>query len=65
LSNRELEVLTLISQGASNKEIAQTLGVNLRTVETYVSRLLGKLEAHSRTEAISVATQRGIINLEG
>lgn len=65
LSNRELEVLTLVSRGESNKEIAQSLGVNTRTVETYVSRLMGKLDARSRTEAISVATQRGIIHLEG
>lgn len=64
LTDREIEVLTLVGQGDSNKHIAEVLGVNSRTVETHVSRLMAKLDARSRTEAITVARQRGIVSVE-
>lgn len=64
LSDRELQVLTLVGQGSSNKHIAATLGVNARTVETHVSRVMAKLDARSRVEALHVARQRGIIDPE-
>lgn len=64
LSDRELEVLTLVGRGQSNKQIAAALGVNSRTVETHVSRVMAKLDARSRTEAISLARQRGILHAE-
>lgn len=64
LSDRELEVLALVGRGQSNKQIAAVLGVNSRTVETHVSRAMAKLDARSRTEAISVARQRGILDTE-
>lgn len=64
LSDREIEVLGLVGQGHSNKHIAAVLGVNARTVETHVSRLMAKLDARSRTEAIAVARQRGIVSSE-
>lgn len=57
-------MLTLVGQGDSNKHIAEVLGVNSRTVETHVSRLMAKLDARSRTEAITVARQRGIVSAE-
>jgi DNA-binding NarL/FixJ family response regulator len=64
LTDREIEVLTLVGQGHSNKHIAEVLGVNSRTVETHVSRLMAKLDARSRTEAINTARHRGILSVE-
>ena len=51
LTARETEVLRLIAQGLPNKQIASQLGLGLRTVESHVSSLLGKLGVNSRTEA--------------
>jgi LuxR family maltose regulon positive regulatory protein len=55
LTRREQEVLRLLATGASNQDIAQTLVIELPTVKKHVSNLLSKLEATSRTQAISVA----------
>lgn len=51
LTEREGEVLALVAEGKSNKEIAQTLSVTERTVEFHVSNILGKLRLRSRVEA--------------
>jgi DNA-binding NarL/FixJ family response regulator len=64
LTHREIEILTLISRGESNKEIAQVLGITPRTAEWHVGNVMAKLDARSRTEAIRLATQRGIITVE-
>lgn len=64
LSDREREVLELVGRGATNKEIAKALTIGVRTVETHVSNAMAKLGAHSRTEAINRAVQRGVITLE-
>ena len=64
LSDREREVLGLVALGASNKEIATELGIGTRTVETHVSSAMAKLGARSRTEAINLAVQRGVLTLE-
>jgi DNA-binding NarL/FixJ family response regulator len=64
LSDREREILTLVGQGAGNKEIATQLNLGVRTVETHVSNAMAKLRARSRTEAINIAVQRGFIVLE-
>jgi DNA-binding NarL/FixJ family response regulator len=61
LSDREREVLAFVAQGASNKDIANRLSIGVRTVETHVSNAMAKLGAQSRTEAINLAIQRGII----
>jgi len=61
LSVRETEVLSLVRQGAANKEIATALRIKTRTVESYLSNAMAKLVAHSRTEAISTALQLGIL----
>lgn len=63
LSDREIEILTLVSRGESNKEIARALGINSRTAEWHVSNVLAKLAARSRTEAIRFAGQQGIIEM--
>lgn len=63
LSSRELEVLRQIARGSSNKEIAAALSVAEGTVRIHVSNILGKLAVSDRTEAVTVALQRGIIHL--
>jgi len=64
LSAREKEVLTFIAKGRSNKEIAVALGVTEGTVKLHVTSILAKLEVNARTEALVVAVQRGIIDIE-
>ena len=61
VSDREFEVLTLLAQGRSNKEIAKELDVSPNTVKTHVASLFDKLEAKRRTEAISRARELGMI----
>jgi len=61
VSDRELEVLTLLAQGRSNKEIAKQLDVSPNTVKTHVASLFEKLAAKRRTEAISRARELGIL----
>jgi DNA-binding NarL/FixJ family response regulator len=63
LSPRELEVLTLIADGLSNKEIGQRLGITEATVKWHVNIILGRLGVADRTEAIVAALQRGIMHL--
>jgi DNA-binding CsgD family transcriptional regulator len=57
LSPREAEVLLLLAQGLSNREIAERLYLSRRTVEFHISRLLGKLDARNRTEAAFMASK--------
>lgn len=64
LSERETEVLALIAKGHSNKEIALVLGVTEGTVKLHVTSILSKLEVNARTEALVVAVQRGITDIE-
>ena len=65
LSPREIEVLNLIVQGLSNKQISYTLGIADYTVKNHVKNILNKLKVEDRTHATSVAIQRGIIHLDG
>jgi len=60
LSDREREVLMLIAQGSSNREIAERLNITEGTVKNHVSNILGKLQAENRTQAANIARQRGI-----
>ena len=60
VSDREFEVLTLLAEGRSNKEIARQLDVSPNTVKTHVASLFDKLEAKRRTEAISRARELGM-----
>lgn len=64
LTGRELEVLQLIAGGLQNKEIAAQLRISERTVKFHVSAILGKLGAGNRTEAVAIAVQQGLIELE-
>ena len=63
LSDREIEVLTLIARGASNKIIADTLNIGQSTVKTHIQSVFHKLEVNDRTEAVTVAVKKGIIRL--
>ena len=63
LTNRELEVLTLMAQGLPNKLIAYKLGVTLHTAKFHVAQILAKLGAASRTEAVTLGARRGLIAL--
>jgi two-component system NarL family response regulator len=63
LSAREVEVLELIAQGFSNKEIGRALGITEATVKWHVNLILHRLDVADRTEAIVTALQRGIIRL--
>ena len=64
LSTRELEVLRLLVGGKRNREIANALDITEGTVKLHVSSILGKLGAVDRTEAVTVALQRGLIQLD-
>jgi two-component system, NarL family, response regulator LiaR len=63
LTERELEVLALLAQGMPNKEIATRLTISERTAKFHVSSIMGKLGATNRTEAVSLAAQKGLITL--
>jgi NarL family two-component system response regulator LiaR len=61
LTDREREVLTLMAQGSNNVEIAEDLIVSRSTVKFHVSNILSKLHASSRTEAVAIAMENGLI----
>ena len=63
LTPRELEVLCLLAQGKSNKQIAAELVITERTTKFHVSSIFSKLEAANRTEAVKIAVQRGLVTL--
>lgn len=63
LTPRELEVLGLLAEGASNKEIAQRLGISVHTAKFHVSSVLDKLDAVGRTDAVAHAARMGVIHL--
>jgi two-component system NarL family response regulator len=63
LTPRELSTLQLIADGRSNKEIASELGISERTVKTHLGHLFDKLGVTSRTEAVKIATRRGLVRL--
>ena len=63
LTPRELEVLTAMADGATNKAIARRLGISFHTVKFHVAAILEKLDADTRTEAVMKAAQLGIVML--
>ncbi|HSO42050.1 MAG TPA: helix-turn-helix transcriptional regulator [Rhodospirillales bacterium] len=63
LTPRELEVLALLAEGASNKMIARRLGISVHTAKFHVGSLIDKLEAVGRTDAVAHAARLGVIHL--
>jgi DNA-binding NarL/FixJ family response regulator len=64
LSEREMEVLKLAVSGKSNKDIAESLNISLRTVQAHMRSIFNKLGVGSRSEAIVSGLKRGWFNLE-
>jgi len=65
LTNREREVLIQIAEGLSNKEIANQLGVGVRTVETHRERIMRKLNIHSVAGLTKFAIAKGMVSIKG
>jgi DNA-binding NarL/FixJ family response regulator len=63
LTVRELEVLGLVAQGLTNRQIAHSLGVKEETIKMHVRNIMDKLQVQDRTEAVTLALRRGIIHL--
>jgi DNA-binding NarL/FixJ family response regulator len=61
LTERELEVLGLVAEGASNQEIARRLVVSLATVKTHINHIFAKLEAESRVQVVARARAKGLL----
>lgn len=61
LTPREIEVLGLLAAGRSTRQMAEQLYVSQATVRTHVEHVLGKLQAHSRLEAVVMATRKGLL----
>lgn len=64
LSSREIEVLRLIGEGNANKQIADKLSIAETTVKNHISNILSKLGANDRAHAVTIALQRGIVELD-
>jgi DNA-binding NarL/FixJ family response regulator len=63
LTPREEEVLHLLVEGLSNKEIGARLHLTEGTIKNYVSNIIGKLQANDRTHAVVTALRRGLVDL--
>jgi two-component system response regulator NreC len=64
LSDREREILKLIAEGQTNREIADTLFLSIKTVQAHRANLMRKLGMHDRTELVKYAIRKGIIGLD-
>jgi DNA-binding NarL/FixJ family response regulator len=63
LTQREIAVLELVSQGQRNKEVADRLSISEETVQVHLKNIFAKLQVHDRTGAVYVALRRGIIHI--
>ncbi len=61
LSDREIEVLTLLAEGLSTKSLAQKLSISHFTARNHIQNILVKLDLHSKAQAVSYAFKRGIL----
>lgn len=64
LTSRELEVLRVMADGKSNKQIAQALGITEGTVKSHVNAIMRKLDANDRTQAVTGALRQGLLRLD-
>jgi LuxR family maltose regulon positive regulatory protein len=62
LTQRELEVMSLLAHGATNQGIASTLVVGVGTVKSHINHIMSKLNAHNRTEAVALARELQLID---
>lgn len=65
LTRRERQVLKLLAEGKTSREIAKYLGISLKTAMTHRTNLMAKLGVHSRAELIKYAIRKGVIDIEG
>lgn len=63
LTDREKQVLKLVAEGNSNKEVAQLLGISVKTAMSHRERVMQKLEIHNRTDLVKFALRQGVIKL--
>ncbi len=63
LSEREVEVLELATEGNRNRDIAERLFISIETVKAHIKHIMEKLGANDRTQAVTIAMQRGIIQI--
>lgn len=63
LTSREIQILNFVAQGFSNKQIALELGISINTVKDFISKILTKLDANDRTEAVVIAIKHGMLSI--
>jgi two-component system, NarL family, response regulator DegU len=63
LTDRQVEILTLLALGLSEKEVAFRLGISLRTARNHVANLYQRLGLHHRTDAVLVAVRNGLVEV--
>jgi len=63
LSARERQVLAMISSGHTNRQVADTLGISINTVESHRKHIIDKLDLHSTADLVRYAIRHGIVNL--
>ena len=61
LTEREVEILTLVGRGMSNPEIAENLFISPHTAKTHISRIMAKLHAHDRAQLVIAAYENGLV----
>ena len=64
LNTRELEIIKLVAKGFSNKQIAQELNLNIRTIKGHLVNIFSKLNVNSRTEAVMIGLRAGLLTLD-
>jgi DNA-binding NarL/FixJ family response regulator len=64
LTDREKQVLKLVAEGGSNKEVAETLGISVKTAMSHREKVMEKLGVHNRTELVRLAIKRGVIRVD-
>ena len=64
LTDREKQVLKLVAEGCSNKEVAETLGISVKTAMSHREKVMEKLGVHNRTELVRFAIKRGVIRVD-
>jgi DNA-binding NarL/FixJ family response regulator len=62
LTARELQILELLSQGSTNKQIGQVLSISDNTVRHHVNNIMGKLQVSDRTQAVAIALRSGVLS---